>query len=296
MITLGYLVSIGYSQGMLSMSQKILVLGATGNVGRPLIQALLAQGEHVKAASRFGQAVPGVEGVVFDYTRPETISSALDGVDRAYVMLPAGYVNAKELLLPVIKAADQRHVKVVLQSVFGVDADDSTPYRQVEIALEQSGTPFVILRPNWFADNFHTYWKEGINHGQIVVPAAQGQSSFIDVRDIADSAAAALTTNRFDGQAFNLTGPEAFSYAQAAHILSEAIGKQISYKPVDDLTFIDTLTNVGVPSDYAHFLASIFQPVRAGWTAAVTDHVQLLTGKPARALAAYARDHARALS
>lgn len=277
------------------MSMKILVLGATGNVGRPLIQALHTQGEKVKAASRTGQAVAGAEGVVFDYARPETFASAFDGVDRAYVMLPSGYVNAKELLLPVIQAAAQRRVKVVFQSVFGVDADDAIPYRQVEIALEQSGTPFVILRPNWFADNFHTYWKAGIDHGQIAVPAAEGQSSFIDVRDIADSAAAALTTNRFDGQAFNLTGPEAFSYAQAARILSEAIGKPIRYTPVDDQAFVDGLTGVGVPSDYAHFLASIFHPVRAGWTSAVIDHVQLLTGKPARALAAYARDHARSL-
>jgi len=78
-------------------------------------------------------------------------------VDRAYVMLPTGYVNVKELLLPVIQAAAERRVKVVFQSVFGVDADDSIPYRQVEIALEKSGTPYVILRPNWFSDNFHTF-------------------------------------------------------------------------------------------------------------------------------------------
>lgn len=193
------------------MSHKILVLGATGNVGQPLVQTLLRQGQQVKAASRSAKPVAGAESVVFDYARPETFPAAFEGVDRAYVMLPTGYVNSKELLLPVIQAAAERHVKVVFQSAFGVDADDSIPYRQVEIALEKSGTPFVILRPNWFSDNFHTFWKAGIDHGQIAVPAAEGQSSFIDVRDIAESAAAALTTNRFDGQAFNLTGPEAVS-------------------------------------------------------------------------------------
>ncbi len=200
-----------------------------------------------------------------------------------------------ELLLPVIQAAAERRVKVVFQSVFGVDADDSIPYRQVEIALEKSGTPYVILRPNWFSDNFHTFWKAGIDHGQIAVPAAEGKSSFIDVRDIAESAAAALTTNRFDGQAFNLTGPEAVSYAQAAQILSGVIGKPVAYTPIDDQAFIGILTGAGVPGDYAGFLASIFHPVREGWTAAVTDHVQLLTGKPPRSLATYAREHATAL-
>jgi uncharacterized protein YbjT (DUF2867 family) len=277
------------------MSHKILVLGATGNVGQPLVQALLRKGEQVKAASRTGKPVAGAEAVVFDYARPETFPAAFAGVDRAYVMLPAGYVNQKELLLPVIRAAAERGVKVVFQSAFGVDADDSIPYRQVEIALEKSGTPYVILRPNWFSDNFHTFWKAGIEHGQIALPAADGKTSFIDVRDIAESAAAVLTTDRFDGQAFNLTGPEAIGYAQAAQLLSEVIGRSVAYTPIDDQAFIKMLTGAGVSADYAGFLALLFYPVREGWTAAVTDHVQILTGKAPRSLEIYARDYVHAL-
>lgn len=277
------------------MSQKILVLGATGNVGQSLVQALLLKGQLVKAASRAGKLVAGAEPVVFDYARPETFPAAFEGVDRAYVMLPSGYVNQKELLLPVIQAAAERHVKVVFQSAFGVDADDSIPYRQVEIALEKSGAPYVILRPNWFSDNFHTFWKAGIEHGQIALPAADGKSSFIDVRDIAESAAAALTTDSFDGQAFDLTGPEAIGYGQAAHLLSEVIGKSVVYTPIDDQEFIGMLAGAGVSADYARFLALIFYPVREGWAASVTDHVQILTGKVPRSLENYARDHAQAL-
>lgn len=277
------------------MSKKILVLGATGNVGHPLVQALLRKGEQVKAASRTGKPVAGAESVVFDYARPETFPVAFEGVDRAYVMLPGGYANQKELLLPVIQAAAERHVKVVFQSAFGVDADDSIPYRQVEIALEKSATPYVILRPNWFSDNFHTYWKAGIEHGQIALPAGEGKSSFIDVRDIAESAAAALTTERFDGQAFNLTGPEAINYEQVAQLLSEVIGKSVAYTPIDDHAFIGMLTSAGVSDDYAGFMAAIFHPVRAGWAAVVTEHVQILTGRAPRSLETYARDHAQAL-
>lgn len=277
------------------MSQKILVLGATGNVGQPLVQALLARGQHVKAASRSGKPVAGAEGVVFDYARPETFHAAFDGVDRAYVVLPGGHVNSKELLLPVIQAAAARRVKVVLQTVFGVDADDAIPYRQVEIALERSGTPYVILRPNWFSDNFHNFWKAGIDHGQIALPAGTRKSSFIDVRDIAESAAVALTTDRFDGQSFNLTGPEAVSYADAAQLLSEVAGKPVRYVPIDDSAFVEALTGAGVARDYADFLASIFHPVREGWTAAVTDHVQTLTGHAPRSLATYVRDNAQRL-
>lgn len=272
-------------------ANQVLVLGAGGNVGRPLVQALLAQGESVKAASRSGAAVEGATGVVFDYAKPETFAAALEGVDRAYLMLPAGHVQIQQLLTPVLQALSERRIKVVFQSVFGVDADDRIPYRQVELALQASGTPFVILRPNWFADNFHTYWKQGVRQGLIAVPAGQGRSSFIDVRDIAASAAAALHSTRFDGRAFDLTGPEALSYAEAAALLGEVLGRPIAYQALDDARFVAQLTGAGVPADYAGFLAAIFHPVREGWTARVTDAVQQLSGQPARSLRQYVQEH-----
>ncbi|MBB2700461.1 SDR family oxidoreductase [Rhizobium phaseoli] len=277
------------------MSSKILVIGANGTVGRHVVDGLLAKGEAVKAASRAGKPVANAEGVVFDYAKPETFGPAFDGVDRAYVLLASGYADSKGMLLPVIEAAAARKVKVVLQSAFGVDADDAIPYRQVEIALEKSGTPYVILRPNWFSDNFHTFWKPGIDHGQIALPAAEGKSSFIDARDVAASGVAALTSSSFDGKAFNLTGPEALSYTQAAAILSEAIGKPVSYNAVSDEAFIDMLTGASVSADYASFLASIFYPVRQGWTAVVAGDVETLTGKAPRSLQTYAADYAAAL-
>lgn len=274
---------------------KILVLGATGHVGQPLVEALLRKGEAVKAASRSGKPAGGAEGVAFDYGNPNALAAAFDGADRAFVLLPSGHTDPKGALLPVIETAAARKAKVVLQTAIGVDASDEIPYRQVELALMRSGTPYVILRPNWFADNFHTFWKAGIDHGRIALPAGQGKTSFIDVRDIAASAAGALTSDRFDGQAFNLTGPEALSYADAAKLLSGVIGKPVAYEPIDDDAFVGMLTGAGVSEAYARFLATIFWPVREGWTAAVTDAVEKLTGKPPRSLETYARDNAARL-
>jgi uncharacterized protein YbjT (DUF2867 family) len=280
----------------MTMAGKILVLGATGNVGKPLVAELVAKGEPVKAASRSGKALAGAESVRFDFADEATFGPALEGVDRAYVLAPTGTLDTIGTLLPFLKAATERKVKIVLQSVFGVDADDSIPYRQVELFLERSGTPFVILRPNWFTDNFQLFWLEGIKHGVISVPAGQGKSSFIDVRDIAASAAAALTSSRFDGQAFNLTGPEALSYGEASAILSRASGRAIAYKPATDAEFVVTLVGAGVPKAYAEFLASIFHPVREGWTAAVSNAVQTLTGRAPRSVEAYAKENAGAFA
>ncbi|MCY1741491.1 SDR family oxidoreductase [Ensifer adhaerens] len=277
------------------MAGKILVLGSNGTIGSKVVRALVARGETVRAASRKATAVDGAEAVAFDYEDATTFGPALDGVDRLFVLTPAGYLDPVGLVGPIMAAAAARGIKVVLMTVIGVDADDNIPYRQLELQLEKTGTPFVILRPNWFSDNFQSYWIEGIRHGAIAVPAAEGRTSFIDTRDIAESIVAALTSEAFNGRAFNLTGPEALSYGEAASILSRVTVKPIAYTPVDDETFVGVLVGAGVPEDYARFLASIFHPVREGWVANPTGDVKILTGHEPRSLETYAKDNAEAL-
>lgn len=278
------------------MTGKILVTGATGTVGRHVVAGLLAKGEAVVAATRNATAVAGAEARSFDIANTATHQAVFADVDRAYVLVPSGYLDAHRFLIPLIETAAAAGVKVVLQSVMGVDADDELPYRKAEIALETSGTAYVILRPNWFADNFHMFWGEGIKHGVIALPAGTGASSFVDVRDIAAAAVAAMTSSAFDGKAYELTGPQALTYAEAAANLSKATGKPIRYQATNDEDFIAMLTGAGVPADFAGFMASIFHPVREGWTARVTGDVEKLSGRKPTGLADYAHDHREALN
>ncbi len=278
------------------MAGKVLVLGASGTVGTKLVRALLEKGERVKAGSRRATPAKDAEAVAFDYQDCSTYGHALEGVDRIFVMAPSGYLDPVALLTPVIRAAAARGIKNVLMTVLGVDADDDHPYRRVELFLEKTGAQFIVLRPSTFADNFHSHWLEGIRHGVIALPAADSKSSFIDTRDIAECAAAALTSDAFNGVAFKLTGPEALSYAQAAAILSRALGEPIAYKPVDDETFIGMLTAAGVPDAYAHYIAGTFLSVREGRFAQVTGDVERLTGRPPRGLETYAKDYAAVLA
>ena len=156
--------------------------------GARSLDALVAQGADVRAASRSGHEVGGAQGVRFDFADPATHGPALDGVSAAYVLAPTGTVDYPAVMSPVVDAAARRGVKVVLQTALGVDADDQIPMRQVELALERSGAPFAILRPNWFMDNFHLFWLHDIRQGRIAVPAGDGKTSFIDARDIAAAA------------------------------------------------------------------------------------------------------------
>ncbi len=276
--------------------KKILVSGASGTVGSLLVKALVARGDSVKAASRHGRAFAGAEAVRFDYADPSTFASAFDGVNRLYLLMPADNLEVEACLLPVIAFAAARGVKIVMQSVMGVEAEPDNPYRMVELALERSGTPWVILRPNWFADNFHGIWAPAVAHGELALPAGEGASSFIDARDIAACAVAALTSGRFDGQAFTLTGPEAMGYRAATALLSRAAGRPIVYTPIGDDAFVAMLQGVGVPEANGRMLADLFAAVRAGHTASVSDAVERLTGQPPRSMQSYATDHAASVS
>jgi uncharacterized protein YbjT (DUF2867 family) len=281
----------------MTMSNRILVVNSTGTVGRPLVQALAQRGESVLAATRTPATfppTPGVQPVRFDYCDPSTFAPALAGVDRVFLLSPTGHWAAHELLLPFVEQATQdKQRKLVLMTASGAEVDDAIPLRQVERAIERSGSPYVFLRPSWFMDNFHTFWLTPIREaGVIPVPAADGRSGFIDARDIAAAAASALQTNRFDGRAFTLTGPASLTYGEAATILSAATGREIRYVPVDDATFLQSLTAAGVTDEYAQTLIMLFGGVRQGFADQVTADVETLTGQAPRTLAQYAQDHA----
>lgn len=272
---------------------SVLVLGATGTVGRPLVAALLARGARVKAASRSRQAAAaGAEPVRFDFVDPATYDTAFRDVTSAYLMLPTGHPRFDQLA-HVVTAALDRSVKVVLQTVLSDDLSMAgvAEYLQIESRLRQSGCPYVALRPTWFSDNFHTLWKNDVARGEIALPAGEGEATFIDARDIAECAAVALTTNRFDRRSFDLTGPESLTFGRAASVISEVTGRTVTYSAVDDEAFVAALIRSGVPERGARSLLSVFAPTRKGLAGAVRDGVQELTGHPGRSFESYARDH-----
>src|SRR5438445_13346205 len=144
-----------------------LVIGASGQIGSTLVPLLTAQGQTVRRATSRAAARP-LEMQVNMATR-EGLSDALTGADQMFLMAPPGFANQHELLIPAIDAAQAAGVrKVLMLSALGSDADDSIPLRRAEMHLERSGLAWNVIRPNWFMQNFHTFWLHGIQtEGQI---------------------------------------------------------------------------------------------------------------------------------
>ncbi len=280
------------------------IVGASGTVGASLLHTLpglLERGDTIQAITgdraKAGRTVDGVQWVHLDLVTGEGLAPAFAAVDRLFLLSPPGHPDQERLLAPLIAEAARRGLqKVVLMTALGVEASDG-PMRRAELALERSGVAFNLLRPNWFMQNFHTFWRHSIVTQDILpLPAGTAPVSFIDARDIGEAAARLLVDDRHSGRAFDLTGPEALTHAEAAQILSEAVGRTITYVDIDPPTFRGNLVAAGLPAAYADLLVELMAFVKAGYNARVTGDVETILGKPARSLAAYAGEFKGALA
>ncbi len=276
---------------------KIFVFGATGLVGQNLIQELLKGGNEVFAGSRHpekGKTEKNLTWVYADGQNPKKGQDILASVDAAFFLSPPGYTNQYEILKPWIEKAKAVNLKkVVLMTAMGVEhAPPEAPFRKTEIMLENSGLKWNIIRPNWFMQNFNTFWISGIlNDGKIYFPGGDAVTSFIDARDIATVASKLLTTDDFVNEAFALTGSSAINHDTVAQILSKVTDQTIGYVNITPDDFKKGLLGAGLPEDYSDFLNYIASALRDGYAAPVTDSIKKITGKSPLTFEQYAADH-----
>jgi uncharacterized protein YbjT (DUF2867 family) len=266
------------------------VLGASGNVGSELSNLLEAAGHTVRRATS-RPAGPGQVHV--NVVTGEGVAEALAGVDAAFLLSPPGYTTQDALLGPVVEAAKAQGVKkVVLMTAMGADADPTAPMRKLELHLEASGLTWNVIRPNWFMQNFHTFWLHGIKTANAIqLPTGDAKGSFIDARDIAAVASVLLTTDRFDNRAFDLTGDEQLDHTQVAALLSAELGRTIRYEDITPESMRPGLLAAGLPAAYADFLLLILGYFKLGYSERITTAVQDITGKTPRRFADYAREY-----
>ena len=268
------------------MSNEILVLGASGKVGRRVVEVLEARGAAVRPAGR------SARGALFDWEQPTTWTTAVHGVERAYLIVPQDTVRPDGRLGEFLSGPGRTLRQVVLLSAIGVEKAEGTGMRAAEKLVESSGLDWTILRPNWFLQNFSEgFFAPGITaDSELTAPAGEGRVSFVDTRDIGEVAAVALTTPDHAGRGYTLTGPEALTFGEVATGISAA-GRQVTYRSTDPDETRGVLLGAGFDADYAELLLTLFEQIRAGHTAAVTDDVERVTGRPAGDLASYVRDN-----
>jgi uncharacterized protein YbjT (DUF2867 family) len=283
------------------MSNTVLVTGATGRIGGQVARELAAKGENVRAAVRDPERAAAmlpenVEVVRFDYGRPETFGAAFDGARHVLLIAPGGEPALAELLAPAVDAAAAAGVEHLVDiSAMGVEFMEEFPLRVLERYIENSGVPYTIVRPNWYMQNFVSFLLPAIKQqGSIYLTAGNEKTSFIDTRDAAAVASVILTEPGHMGKAYNVTGPRALSYAEAAETLSKVSGRPIQYVDMPEDTMREALTAQGWPPGTIEFSLSMFRQVRNGHCAEVTSVLPDLLGRGAIDLEEFAREHVNA--
>lgn len=276
-----------------------LVTGATGTVGRPLVELLTGAGAKVRAVTRdpLAAGLPAdVEVVQGDPSRPGTIAASLDGVTGLFLHPRAVGAPAPELLA----LARERGVRrVVALSAMNVDDElDKQPSRhrgdrnkEAEEAAVGSGLEWVSLRAGSFAVNTLQAWGPQLRAGGVVRgPYAEFAESPIHEQDLAAVAAHALLTDDLVGRRLVLTGPQSLTHAEMVAVVGEVIGRPLRYEEVPAHLAAKGMVQRGFPQAFVAALMARYAG-GVGLPAPVTGEVENALGRPARTYAQWVADH-----
>jgi uncharacterized protein YbjT (DUF2867 family) len=283
----------------------LLVTGATGTIGRPLIDALVNDGVKVRAVTRDPQATDlsaDVEVVEGDPARPDTIAPYLDGVTAVFLHPRAAGDAAGELLA----LARERGVKrVVALSATNVDDNlDEQPSRyrgdrnkEAEDAAAASGLAWVSLRASFFARNTLDAWGAQIRAGDVVRgPYVSFAEAPIHERDLAAVAARALRTDALvarRGRRLELTGPQSLTHAEMVATIGDVIGRRLRYQETPPEVAKQGMVAHGFPEPFVQALLARYAN-EVGRPAPVSGEVEKALGRPACTYAQWVADHAAA--
>ena len=280
----------------------LLVTGATGLNGSALLRRLSAMHIPVRALVRSRDraaaiaALPHVEIVVGDMGVPESLAGPLAGVERVMLISPSA-PNMLEVQTNVIEAARSAGVRHVVK-LSGIIPDIASAFRyarmhgEIEQRLEASGMAFTQLRAGEFMPSYFRQVPNIVGKGLLMLPMADARIASIDIGDVAEVAALALTEPGHEGRTYPLTGPAALSMAEVAVELSAVTGKPIRYVNVDPEQMRQNQLAAGMPPYTADALFELFAERRNGKEATVSPLVSELLGRPATSFASFAARNA----
>jgi uncharacterized protein YbjT (DUF2867 family) len=282
----------------------ICITGAGGTVGSEVVKQL----ELVKVPFRVAYfskekvdaaLARGIDAVIIDYNRPETLRAAFQGCDKLFLLGPNA-LNQTQLELNAVDAAKAVGVQyIVKQSVMGAEDEAfslALVHRPVEKAIESSGMAWTFLRPNSFMQNVVTFMAETIK-AEAVFYSASGEAKIahVDVRDIAAVAVKALTESTHAGQAYTLTGPEAMTYDELANGLSKVLGHSIRHISLSPSDLKHGMLAEGMPEAIADRMLDLERYYREDQASRITNDIKQVTGHEPSRFMQYARDCASLL-
>lgn len=283
----------------------ILVTGATGNTGGEVLARLVELGAPVRALARDPEkaevlAATGVNVVLADMMDPDAMATALEGVEKMFLLSPP-HPAQHEMEVTALDAAEEAGVSLIVKlSALGAGPDSPLAlgrrHAEVEARLASSDVPSTVLQAASFMQNFFNFAPTIRGDDTFFAPAGDGATAMVDSRDIAAVAVAVLTEGTHVGDVLAITGPDAVTYQQAADELSAATGRTIVYVDVPPEAAGQGMLEAGIPDWLVDDLLVLYQFQRDGYLAEVTPTVKEVARVEPRTFADFARDFAPAFT
>lgn len=270
---------------------KILISGATGNVGLEVIKALAAlDHQHdIYAGLRDLQkreaaldSFPVVKQMEFDFDKIDRFQTYLNGIDVLFLLRPPHISDVKKHFQPLIDAAKVEGVQhIVFLSVQGAETSVIIPHHKIEKLIVQSGIGYTFLRPAYFMQNFSTtLLKDITTKNRVFLPAGKAKFNLIDVKDVGKVAAKILIEpDEYKNQVYELTNAEQLDFESMCTILSKGIGRKIQFVSPNLISFFLQKRKESVPLPFIFVMVMLHYLPRFQKTLPTTDWVEKLLGR-----------------
>ncbi|MCJ1707935.1 SDR family oxidoreductase [Microbacterium sp. VKM Ac-2923] len=269
----------------------LLVTAASGNLGRLVIDALLARGIEasdiiagVRTPSKAEDlAARGVVVVEVDYARTETLASALDGVTRVLLISgtdPDRVTGHRNVIDAAAAAGVGRLVYTSSPRNDEIDYALGADHRATEQAIAASGLDATVLRNNWYTENYLDAVARAGETGEIVAAVGDARVASASRRDYAEAAAVALITDELAGQTVELGGDVAWDYDELARAASEVLGRPVAYTAVTVEQLTAGLETAGLDAATAAFVAGIDDAIARGALSQTDGTLARIIGRP----------------
>ena len=277
------------------MAGKILVTGATGNIGGEIVRLLKDKNADLVAATS-SRSIDGVDSVALNFSDTQSLEAAMQGISTLFMVL-ANHPDMITWGKNVIDTAKKCGVKHIVRSGGSLaDGNSSIAVRKVlaetDQYLKESGIDYTITAPNYFMQNFINFHGDDYKNGSLYLPAGDGKVAWVDVRDIAAvNVDVLLNPEKYRNQTLTITGPTALSYATAVAVLNDVLGKNTKYVAVSDEDAITAMTGMQFPEFLINLMIDLNQCIREGLAEETTTTVKDVTGNDAISFEQFVHDN-----
>jgi uncharacterized protein YbjT (DUF2867 family) len=272
------------------MSERFLVLGSSGLVGRHVVDLLEQEGRGVVCATRN----PGAGSDVFlDLLEPASFAKALQDVDTVMLVSRPGDEDAHAHARPFVDAMCRAGVqRVVVLSALGADRRPEFSLRKVEVLVEQCGLRWTHVRPNFFMQMLARppLAMEIASRGTLSLPLADAAIAYVDARDVAAVLHRALVDETLIGTGITVSGPQSLDHTELARSISQAIGAAVRYVQLDEDATRALMLARGFTARHVERVLTFYRLIREGFCSRPDDQVSSLLGRPLRTWREFVRD------